>query len=507
MKNFIDLMDEALDNVSVTENGMEGYKTTKHPILDMYFKVSSYRNLTDTEIVKDFKEVLKSDDSKLILKFLFMIRDVREGLGERRLFRVCLNELVKQHHRLNISILEIIKLIPEYGRWDDLFLFMGTVYESEVVAFIKKTLESDAKKMAQNEPITLLAKWMPSENASSKDTKDLARNLMKGLNMSNRTYRKTLSKLRSYMKVVEVSTSANRWDEIDYNAVPSKANIKYKDAFIRHDEERRRQYLAKLAVGDTSVKINSVVNYPHEIVSMYNSCDSWCSRLGAYDEAIEQLWKNLKDMEGMTNTIVCRDGSGSMTCRIQNNGKTTALDVATALTVYCAERLKDEFKNKFITFSSKPEIVDLSSKYSLHSKLKHLEKFDDCSNTNLEAVFDLILDTAVENRMSQEDIPAQLLIVSDMEFDSATTSYNRTGNVIKAASQRFANAGYKLPKLVFWNVCSRTNTIPCKENENGVLLVSGFSVNALKMVMSGETDPYKALLQELERYADIPEWI
>ena len=187
--------------------------------------------------------------------------------------------------------------------------------------------------------------------------------------------------------------------------------------------------------------------------------------------------------------------------------KTTALDISTALAIYCSEQMEGDFKDKFITFSAEAKLIDLSNCESLYSKLKKCYQEDDCSNTNLENVFDLILKTAIDHKMSANEIPAQVLVISDMEFDATSRGgFNSNSNVINNAAAKFARYGYKLPKLVFWNVASRTNTIPCKYNENGVLLVSGFSVNILKMVLNGKTDPFEAVVEELgkERYNSIP---
>lgn len=505
---FYSKMKQTVDNVSVTENGMTGYKTTYHPLLDMNFKISSYRSLDEKEIVKDFLKILNSEDAKYALRFLFMVRDVREGLGERRLFRTCIKELIKHkfEHKETIVDLIITKFIPEYGRYDDLFVFEGTGYESVMFDFLKSTLSKDCDNMSTGHAISLLAKWMPSINTSCKETKRLASKCIKAFGTTPREYRKLLSALRSYLKVLEVKLSANEWDEVDYNTVPSKANLKYKEAFLRHDEERRRDYLAKLRLGDKTTRINSSVNYPHEIVASYRKSRN-------YDEALEQLWKNLKQMPGLEDTIVVRDGSGSMTSLIGGTKNIRPLDVSTALAIYCSERLNADFKDKFITFSFDAKLIDLSKEKSLSSKLTKCYMEDEYSNTNLANVFELIYNTAAEHKMKPEDLPKQILIVSDMEFDPSGyegywghTGFNCDTNVIKAASRLFANAGYKLPKLVFWNVASRSNTIPCKENENGVVLVSGFSVNTLKMVLNGETDPYKTLEKELnsKRYSDIP---
>ena len=507
--SFYGKMAETANNVSITENGMRGYKTTYHPLLDVNFALSSYRHENDDKIREDITKIIASEDATYILKYLFFVRDAREGLGERRFFKVALNELIKSNFKDKDKIITdlINNEVAKYGRYDDLFLFVGTDYEQKMIQTVLAQLRKDFDNMTKKQPISLLAKWMPSENASSKETIALAKKFIKAFGASPREYRKLLSALRDYLNVLEVKTSGNQWGDIDYNAVPSKANLKYKDAFLRHDEERRRDYLAALRVGvdkdGNAVKINSTVNFPHEIVSKYRTTNYWSYRLGNYDEALEQLWKNLKNKEGLENTIVVRDGSGSMTCSI-GNGQTTALDVSTALSIYCAERLKGDFKDKFITFSSQARLVDLSGNESLHAKLATCFSNTDCSNTNLGNVFQLILDTARDHKMSQDEIPSQVLIISDMEFDSC--GGRGSGNVIEFYDKAFKNAGYTLPKLVFWNVNSRTNTIPCRFNDEGVLLVSGFSVNVLDMVMSGKTDPFDALVEKIlcETYKEIP---
>lgn len=507
-KNFYESMSNTMDNASVTENGMVGYKTTNHELLDFNFKVSSYRgNLGSAR--DDFKRVLNEKEA-YALKFLFYVRDAREGIGERDLFRTCLKVLVDNNtiSNKNEIINTIIKETPEYGRWDDLFVLFGTQYEKQVIVAIGDQLKEDIKNYKEKKSISLLAKWMPSENASSKTTKANAKVLREGLGITPRQYRKILSALRKHLDVVEVKTCAKEWDKINYSNVPSKANLKYKDAFLRNDETRRREFLAKLVVGDKSVHINSSVNFPHEIVHSYSSGASWYSRLKDYDEALEQLWKNLKPCVGLEDTIVVRDGSSSM-CSSVGNSNVTALDVSTALAIYCSQYTKEAFKNKFITFSSNAKLINLSSCANLHKKLAKCYAEDDCSNTNLQSVFELILKTAVDNNMKQEDLPKQVLVISDMEFDGGDGGYygmHFDNNVIALMQSKYAFYGYTLPKLAFWNVNSRTGTIPVKQNKNGVTLISGFSQNVLSMVMNGETDPYKALIKELakDRYVSIP---
>lgn len=364
-----------------------------------------------------------------------------------------------------------------------------------------------------NNSISLLAKWMCSENTSSRQTKKYAKILREGLGLSSREYRKMLSEMRKYLDVVEVKMSNKDWSEIKYEAVPSRANLIYNNAFLRNDEARRREYLGKLEKGET--KINASTLFPHDIVHKYTIRYGWKYSINQKDATIEALWKALPDtVNGCGNTIVVADGSGSMTTQVDRSSSVTALEVANALAIYFAEHSSGQFKDKYITFSERPQIVDFSNATSLHDKLQIALAHDECANTNIEKVFYLILDTAIKNRMKQEDLPQNILIISDQEFDScASCGNNRSSWDFKKPSQRlfdvialkYANAGYSIPRLVFWNVNSRTGTIPVKENELGVALVSGFSVNIAKMVLSNKLDPYECLLETLnsERYAPI----
>lgn len=508
MSDFYSKMKDVSENVSYTENGMEGYKHTDHALTDFNFKVASYRGNLG-QAVQDFKKVLNQGET-YTLKYLMYLRDAREGIGERDLFRTCMLELLNSNVNNKDEIVStIIAQTPEYGRWDDIFVLLDTKYQAEVINAVKIQLASDMRKLVEskgnhNESISLLGKWMPSENASSKETKRLAHIFIKELGATPRSYRKMLSTLRGRLNVVETLACANEWSKIDYNTVPSKANLKYKNAFLAHDEERRREFLSKALAGDKTVKVHMSVGFPHEIVHDY-------SRKG-YDQSLEAYWKNLKPCVGLKDTIVVRDGSGSM-CSTVGGTSVSAMDISTALAIYCSQYLEGSFKNKFITFSSRAQLIDLSSCGSLKSKLDTTYRYGDCSNTNIQNVFELILKTAWESNMKPEEMPSTVLVISDMEFDPSTNNgsywgggFNAGSNVFKLMDQKFKAAGYKLPKLAFWNVNSRTGTIPCKFNDNGVLLISGFSQNVLSMIMNGKTDPYDALIEELdkERYVNIP---
>lgn len=509
---FMNAIKNELNNeMKLTENGAIGYRTTGKKLLDLNFSVASLRSASEQTIINKFMDAYW-EDPVVAMKWLFYTRDCREGLGERRLFRVVLKHLAKDKPDV---IKAVFNFTPQYGRYDDLWCLLDTDLKNAVISIVKEQINEDVPNMINRKPVSLLGKWLPSENASSKETKRYATMIRNGLDMTSRNYRKMLSDLRKHIDVVECKMSAKQWNEINYEAVPSRANLIYNNAFLRNDEERRRAYLGALEKGEA--KINASVLFPHDIVHKYTS-GSWRSYLNDYDAALEGMWKALPDtVKDNGNTLVVADGSGSMTCNVGGKTNVTALDVANALAIYFAERASGEFKNKYITFSERPQFVDFSKAKSLRDKIGIALRYNECANTNIEAVFDLILRTAVNNHMAQEDIPTNILIVSDMEFDScATTNSSRssgwysyrgrpTATLFDAIDKKYASHGYKLPRMIFWNVNSRTGTIPVKENELGVALVSGFSVNIVNMVMSNKLDPYECLLDVLnvERYQAI----
>ena len=511
---FMNAIKNELDNeVQYTENGAVGYRTTGKKLLDLNFSVASLRSASEQQIINKFMDAYY-ENPVLACKWLFYARDVREGLGERRLFRTVFKWLAGG--RADVAH-NVLKFIPEYGRYDDLLCAFDTVLQGEVLNIIKAQLDADAHNMKNGKPISLCSKWLPSENASSAETKRLATAIRTKLCMTSRNYRKMLSEMRKYIDVVERKMSAKQWGEINYETVPSRANLIYNNAFLRNDEERRREYLGALEKGNA--KINAGTLYPHDIVHKYGVC-RWGSN--QYDAALEGLWKALPDtVNGNGNTIVVADGSGSMTGNVGGNTNVTALDVANALAIYFAERSSGEFKDKYITFSENPQLVDFSNAKTLREKLMIAYRHNEVANTNIEAVFDLILATAVNNHMSQNELPKNILIVSDMEFDSCATTNSVVSNswyshrsaptatLFDTIAQKYATHGYQIPRLVFWNVNSRTGTIPVKENDLGVALVSGFSVNIVNMVMSNKLDPYECLLDVLntERYQPVEDAI
>lgn len=482
------------ENLTRTENGAFGLKSSESALVDLNFKVSSLRDSSEEEIIELFDNAFY-ENPVYAVKWLFFARDIREGLGERRLFRICYRRLYELDDELFIKNIDIIS---EYGRWDDLVSLIGIneYIDNEVYFIINHQLEEDKKNMSDNKSISLLAKWLPSENASSNETKALAKQVRVLLGLSSRKYRLLLSELRSYLDVVEVKMCDNRWSDIDYSKVPSLANLKYKNAFMRHDEARRSQYLESVKKGESN--FNMKVATPVDVVSKYTSTN-WGRKVKDYDEVLEVAWDNLKDIT-ISDTLVVADGSGSMTVSVGGSRNTSALDVANALAIYTSEHNTGVYKDKYITFSNNPRFVDLSNGESLHDKINIAFEHNEMANTDIYKVFKLILGVAVKYNIPKEEMISNILIISDMEFDMAQREWGSsnghilTKTLFEEINDYYNEIGYDLPKLIFWNVNSRTGTIPVVENDLGVALVSGFSQNVLKMVMSEKYNPYEVLV-------------
>ena len=513
---------------SYTANDGTAYRTSGSPLVDLNFSVPALRQAAvdfygkskhnshfySTDRTMDAVEALRlfitsyEEDSLYTMKWLMYARHIKLGLGERDIFRMMLTKIGDLHPEMALQFI-IGTELWNYGRWDDVlsifFDTTSTILHDGLGELIANQFRRDIIGCGLGDSISLLAKWMPSNNTSSKEKRSEAVILQSLLHLSAREYRKTLSRLREYLAVVDRKASLNQWNDINYNHVPSKANLKYRNAFLKHDEERRQGYLASLEKGDDSVKINANSMFLYDIVQAYVKADScWDSSLNPYDETLEQLWNAQEAPKDYDDILVIRDGSGSMGAKLSGNSSVTALSVADSIALYCAQYNKNEsFKNRFITFSNRPQMVDISMCETLRDKLRRLHRFDDYSNTDIEATFDLILDTAVKNHLPQEELPSSCLIISDMQFDQATNHEDNT-TVIESCRRKFVALGYTMPRLIFWNVSVYAhNTIPVQMHPSGVILVSGFSKSMVDMVVSRELNPETALKAELDAKCSI----
>lgn len=474
-------------NQKLTENLAITNKSSKNYLLDFYMLGGSLRNRTPDDIIRIF-ELAKAKDKLRTLKCLFYIGDIREGLGERRTFRILLKHIAYNYPKL---LEDNMYLIPYYNRWDSLFELFETPLEEAALAAIGCQLASD---LLSDEP-SLLAKWLPSVNASSKITKKRGIKVAKylklgGKNASDLTniikYRKTLKLLREKLNVVECKMARNEFNKIDYSKVPSIAANRYSEAFLKKDKNRYVEYIENLINGNA--KINASVLFPHYIVGEILEKQY---KLNTVKKIIlEKQWNSLPDYcSGKDiSALVVADVSGSM--------YGTPISVAVAMALYMSEKIEGPYKNKFITFSREPELIEIVGD-NIVEKAINISKAKWGMNTDIEKVFDLILEVAVRNNLPKESLPKYLYIISDMEFDSASKQYeNDKETLFKIIKNKFDEKGYAMPRLIFWNVDARSTQSPMTTDENGWLAVSGFSQNIFKALMNEE---FNLILEENEQ--------
>ena len=473
-------------NKTLTENSAVTYKTTLSDCLDLFAATGALRNSADDEIQKRFARAFY-EDKDLALKTAFYARDVRGGLGERKFFRVILEWLAENSPS---SIIKNIKFIPEFGRYDDIFSLFSTPCEEDALNFIKSELQKDI----ENENPSLLAKWLPSINASDKITRRQARKISKFLGMDYKSYRRTLTALRQKIKIIENNLREKDYT-FDYSAQPSKAMLKYRNAFIRNDNERYKKFLINVSTG--KAKLNTGTLAPYEIILPLVELREDFSQEEL--KSIDVTWNAQEDFTRGENALAVVDGSASM---YRIDGSISPIAVALSLGIYFAERNSGEFKNHFITFSENPQLVEIKGE-NIFEKVNYCQTFNEVANTDIQKVFELILNTAVKNKLPQNEMPATVYIISDMEFDYCTENSDLTN--FEYAKKIFNEHGYELPKLIFWNVDSRNTQQPVTMNEQGVALVSGTSPRIFSMITAGNVTPMEFMLQILNspRYENI----
>ena len=474
-------------NKTVTENGAATHITTESDCLDLFATIGALRRESDSEIVTRFVRAY-SENRDIAMKLLFFARDIRGGLGERRVFKVILNWLANNEPA---TVRKNIAHVAEYGRYDDLLCLMGTACEKEMLNVLKAQFEADFEAFKNGGEVSLLTKWLPSVNASSAETVLCAKKIARHFGMSDASYRKALVALRAHIRIIENNLREKDYS-FDYSKQPSKAMYKYRKAFIRNDGERYSQFLDKVTTGEAKLHASTLM--PYEIITPF-------FRRNVSDEerkAINTTWISQEDFGDTENALAVIDGSGSMYGGVDPMPATVAL----SLGIYFAERNKGAFKNHFITFSENPQLVEIKGEDIL-DKVRYCHGFNEVANTNIQKVFELILDAAKKNSVPQDELPKKLYIISDMEFDYCAEDASLTN--FEYAKKLFAEAGYTLPEIVFWNVASRNRQQPVTRNEQGVALVSGCTPRLFSMVASGTMNPYAFMLEvvESERYAKI----
>ena len=495
-------------NFTYTENGALTHKTSRSGLLDLFGMGAAYRTRSDNDCIVLFMDAFK-EDATYALKCLFYLRDIRGGQGERRFFRVVCKYLANKETE---AMKRNLQYVPEFGRWDDLYVFVGTKLEHDAFELMKKQLMLDVECKTPS----LLAKWLKSENTSSSTSRALANKTRSAFGMNHKQYRKTLSILRERINVLERLMSAGKWDEIEFDKIPSKAGFVYRNAFARHDIERMKSEKQVVSyenfMKDEKTKVNAKDLYPYEVVAkaynLTNQGYSYWSRSNEYEikdsverNAINKYWDNLTDyFNGCSLDALCMiDTSGSM----WGSEASAPINVAISLGLYAAERARGPFAGHYISFSRTPQLIETKG-VDFCDKVQRIYKTNLCENTNIEAAFEMVLKTAIRNGCTQDDLPKSIIVISDMEFDYQRGYYGKSTNTLmENIAERWRQHGYEMPNLVYWNVQARQNNIPMTVKD-GVSLVSGFSPVLFEQIMKGKT-AYDLMLDKLnsERYACI----
>ena len=462
-----------------TENGAAARNTTGEARLDLFATIGSLRRADPERIELLFAEAYQADPL-FALKILFYVRDIREGLGERRVFRILLQYLAEYHPQAVIANLDLIGV---FGRFDDWYCLIGTGVEDEMWSAMKQQLEADLKNFQEGKSVSLLAKWIKTADSKNTETRKLGILTAQKLGYPVYNFKRIVRSLRKYIGVLEVKMSEGKWEEIVYPEVSGRAMMIYRNAFRKHDEKRFNQYLAKALEGKE--KIHAETLYPYDLVEKVLYGRQW-------NQALEAQWRQLPDYVAQeTNAIVIADVSGSMSGR--------PLATSIGLAIYFAERNRGAYHNLFMTFSQKPEFVSLRGE-TLLQKIKYVERTEWGMNTNLQAAFERVLETALDHDVLPEEMPKALIVVSDMEIDRCG---DRNWMFYDHMKEKYEYCGYQLPNIIFWNVDSRNDIFHADSRRKGVQLYSGQSVTTFQNLLNNiDSTPVKSMEKviESERY-------
>ena len=447
--------------------------------VSLFFK--GIRGLSKEDLGDYIAKALEEDVIDTFVLCL-MLRDCRGGKGERSLGRLGLQGLLVREPE---KFKRIMELIPEFGRWDDLFAFfpgmltlekgcLGNQSQAEAIRLVAAQLSLDKENMLLGKPVSLCAKWCPTENNSLDKKHQLVYQICLAMGISQKQYRKEYTTpLRSYLNIVEKFMCERKWSDIDFSTVPSCAMNRLKKAFARNAPETFESWKTKLLTGEKKVCAKQM--YPHELIAQVEKYQ--------YDAVCEAQWKVLEDevekLGSLSDAVIVVDVSMSMWG--------LPIQVATALGLLISHAVKGPFHNHVITFDSSPTFVELSDG-NLMERHRELRRLPWGGWTDIKKVFNLILHLGKRFNLSQEDMPKKLFIISVMQFNQAGGNKCTNFEEIEAEYQR---SGYERPQIVFWNVNGRSKDFPVSSTNEGTALISGFSPAILKSILEGdEFTPY-----------------
>lgn len=474
MSSFLNAVQKTTNRQAQTANGAVTLSSSLDPVVDLFFLAGASRG---KNLSHNFLSSFLSD-AELTCQLALWMRDIRGGAGERQQFRDFMKWLMqyeassKSKNRFKWSRRLAAKVL-EVGRADDLLVYHKTDMWRDAAALIRSAL---------NDKNGLVAKWMPRKGAVSKS-------LAKCLRLSPKNYRKLIVGLSN---TVEQKMCARQWHTINFSHVPSRAMSIYRSAFERNAPKQFQDFVDSLVKGE--IKVNAGAVFPHDIV--HDIMNSNGNALAVS----HGMWNALPNFAaGTGKTLVMADVSSSMGGLYKNAGGPAPMLVSVSLALYFATKTTGPFANHFMTFSSVPSLVKLPESGSLKDKISIIERSDWGMSTNLQKAFDVILQSAAKQNVAAEDMPERIVIVSDMEFDRACTDTN-----FELISKKYAEAGYTLPSIVFWNVNGRAGNVPVTYDQTGAALVSGYSPSIMKSIVETGTlaSPLDVMLQTLssERY-------
>lgn len=496
MQSFVNGMNSIVytDNGAVSNANFSVINSKKNDFVQFFFQ--TIRGMNKSKFTENLKNCFEHDPV-MTMVLLFHLRDARGGKGERELFRTGF-KLLQFDVNANLRD-QLLHLVPEYGRFDDLVVLAPTSFYPE----LWKMLQKDQRNMNDGKSVSLLSKWMPTENSKLDKELGFVKKFCSANSISIRAYRKTLTSLREYLNIVERLISSNQWDDVEYSKVPSCAMQNLKKAFQRHSPEQFKEYIAKLETGKATINVNQL--FPYQLVHD-------CRDRSADKSLLNSQWKTMvSNFEKQTSNwtqfyIPVADVSGSMASLV-NGTKVSCMDVCMSLALLLAGVNTSPFKNKILTFSESPTWHDMHPETTIENQVNSLKRAPWGGSTNLQALFKLVLDVAVRNNLSQEQIPG-LVIFSDMQFDIVCGYGKNSLTNLESARKMFQNEGYKLPNLIFWNLSAKTVDFPATDQDANIGLVSGFSGSLFKLFMeTGKLDSM-SLVQNVidsERYKPVRE--
>lgn len=468
---------------TITENGGKCFSSTGSDLLNLFATIGGLRSVPEDKIIEMYKAA-RDEDKELADNLVLYSRNIREdGCGERRVGKILLKTLAKlDPQKVNRNFTTIVN----NGRWDDLFCLFDTPCEDKMMIYCLKQITEDINSFVEKKPVSLIAKWMPSVNTSSKETVKMAKKFCRFAGISEKDYRKTLSGLRSYLNVTEKLMSAKKWDLIDFETVPSVAMNRYMNAFSKNCGEKWFKYRESVISGEK--KINAATLFPYDIVRpIFNNLYDWTGT-GYDDELLNEQWKALPNYLKNNEEVVCMcDVSGSMFC-----DDCRPISTSIGLGIYFAQHNQGTYHNMYMSFSSRPSFITIEDGQNISDIVNKMTKTGIGYSTNLDAGFEAIYKVAVKTN----DVPKALIVISDMEIDSYKDD---SFSIADKWEQKFKEAGLIMPKLILWNVESRKGDtfLSTKYNPN-VAFISGQSAATFSHLQTLiEKDAYSAMVEIL----------